>query len=190
MVGSGICSIDARSPWPLARTWPVSTMRVLDNTRMFDTWTNAAPGSPSIKVAFANLSISTAPLRQVLNCIPEPFHAPTARSHPILSVFCQAFAVTRQVVDRFSEFNVKGQKLYLSVCMDLYNGEIIAHQMARRSSLRAGFQHAAGSALADRVHRGTNRSLGPRLAPQDAALLNDACAAWGQAMHEPQGQLL
>ena len=31
-----------------------------------------------------------------------------------------------------TEFNVNGQKLYLSACMDLYNGEIIAHQMARR----------------------------------------------------------
>jgi transposase InsO family protein len=31
-----------------------------------------------------------------------------------------------------TEFNVHGQKLYLSACMDLYNGEIIAHRMARR----------------------------------------------------------
>ena len=31
-----------------------------------------------------------------------------------------------------TEFNVNGQKLYLSACMDLYNGEIIAHSMARR----------------------------------------------------------
>ena len=27
---------------------------------------------------------------------------------------------------------MNGQKLYLSACMDLYNGEIIAHSMARR----------------------------------------------------------
>ena len=31
-----------------------------------------------------------------------------------------------------TEFNVNRQKLYLSACMDLYNGEIIAHRMARR----------------------------------------------------------
>ena len=31
-----------------------------------------------------------------------------------------------------TEFNVNGHKLYLSACMDLYNGEIIAHRMARR----------------------------------------------------------
>jgi putative transposase len=30
------------------------------------------------------------------------------------------------------EFNVNGNKLYLSACMDLYNGEIVAHPMARR----------------------------------------------------------
>lgn len=31
-----------------------------------------------------------------------------------------------------TEFNINGQKLYLSACMDLYNGEIVAHRMARR----------------------------------------------------------
>lgn len=30
------------------------------------------------------------------------------------------------------EFDVKGHKVYLSACVDLYNGEIIAHCMARR----------------------------------------------------------
>ncbi len=31
-----------------------------------------------------------------------------------------------------TEFSMNGQKLYLSACMDLYNGEIIAHRMAKR----------------------------------------------------------
>lgn len=31
-----------------------------------------------------------------------------------------------------TEFNLKGQKLYLSPILDLYNGEIIAYEMARR----------------------------------------------------------
>lgn len=31
-----------------------------------------------------------------------------------------------------TEFNVAGQKLYLSACMDLHNGEIVAYRMARR----------------------------------------------------------
>ena len=52
-----------------------------------------------------------------------------------------------------TEFNVKGHKLYLSACMDLYNGEIIAHQMARRpvfelvsSTLRAALSRIACTA--------------------------------------------
>jgi transposase InsO family protein len=39
-----------------------------------------------------------------------------------------------------TEFNVNGDKLYLSACMDLYNGEIVAHKMARHP---VGCQHAA-----------------------------------------------
>lgn len=35
-------------------------------------------------------------------------------------------------VTDITEFNVKGKKLYLSACMDLYNGEIVAQRMARR----------------------------------------------------------
>lgn len=34
-----------------------------------------------------------------------------------------------------TEFNVNRQKLYLSNCLDPYNGEIIAHQMAKRPVL-------------------------------------------------------
>ena len=30
-----------------------------------------------------------------------------------------------------TEFNVGGEKLYLSPIMDLYNGEIVAYQMSR-----------------------------------------------------------
>lgn len=44
-----------------------------------------------------------------------------------------------------TEFNVAGQKIYLSACMDLYNGEIIAHRMARRPvfELVSDTMHAA-----------------------------------------------
>lgn len=55
------------------------------------------------------------------------------------------------VID-ITEFNVAGQKLYLSACLDLYNGEIIAHQMARRpvcefvsSTLVAALSRSASS---------------------------------------------
>ena len=52
-----------------------------------------------------------------------------------------------------TEFSVNGHKLYLSACMDLYNGEIIAHRMARRpvfelvsSTLRAALSRTRGAA--------------------------------------------
>lgn len=45
--------------------------------------------------------------------------------------FC-ATAPNQKWATDVTEFNVNGQKLYLSACMDLYNGEIVAHCMARR----------------------------------------------------------
>ena len=44
----------------------------------------------------------------------------------------RATAPNQKWATDITEFNVSGQKLYLSACMDLYNGEIIAHRMARR----------------------------------------------------------
>ena len=41
-----------------------------------------------------------------------------------------AKAPNQKWVTDVTEFNVHGQKLYLSACMDLYNGEIIAYRMA------------------------------------------------------------
>ena len=43
-----------------------------------------------------------------------------------------ATAPNQKWVTDIAEFNVRGNKLYLSACMDLYNGEIISHRMARR----------------------------------------------------------
>ncbi len=45
--------------------------------------------------------------------------------------FC-ATAPNQKWVTDVTEFNVSGHKLYLSACMDLYNGEIVAYRMARR----------------------------------------------------------
>lgn len=44
----------------------------------------------------------------------------------------QAEQPNQKWVTDVTEFNVKGQKLYLSPVMDLYNGEILAYQTARR----------------------------------------------------------
>ena len=66
--------------------------------------------------------------------------------------FCAAAPNQKWVTD-VTEFNVNGHKLYLSACMDLYNGEIIAHKMARRpvfelvaSTLRAALSGTACTA--------------------------------------------
>ena len=44
-----------------------------------------------------------------------------------------------------TEFNVRGEKLYLSPVLDLYNGEIVAYQMSRRPTfeLVRGMLHKA-----------------------------------------------
>ena len=62
-----------------------------------------------------------------------------------------ATAPNQKWVTDITEFNVNGQKLYLSACMDLYNGEIIAHRMARRpvfelvaGTLRAALSQSKG----------------------------------------------
>lgn len=46
--------------------------------------------------------------------------------------FC-ATAPNQKWATDVTEFNVRGQKLYLSACMDLYCGEIVSYRMARRS---------------------------------------------------------
>jgi len=45
--------------------------------------------------------------------------------------FCAAAPNQKWVTD-VTEFNVSGNKLYLSACMDLCSGDIVAYQMVRR----------------------------------------------------------
>ena len=80
-----------------------------------------------------------------------------------------AAAPNQKWVTDITEFNVQGQKLYLSACMDLYNGEIIEHRMARRpvfelvsSTLRAVFARFKGAAgLIVHSDQGWQYKLGP-----------------------------
>ena len=60
-------------------------------------------------------------------------------------------APNQKWVTDVTEFNVNGQKLYLSACMNVYNGEIIAHRMATRPVLElvSGMLEAALSRLVD-----------------------------------------
>lgn len=85
------------------------------------------------------------------------------------NVLARDFSATspdQKWVTDITEFNVNGHKLYLSACMDLYNGEIIAHRMAMRPVLE--------------LVSGTLR----------AALSGDACPLRSHTKHESQRQLL
>ena len=64
--------------------------------------------------------------------------------------FCAAAPNQKWATD-ITEFKVNGHKLYLSACMDLYNGEIIAHRMAKGPvfELVSGMLEVALSQLGD-----------------------------------------
>jgi putative transposase len=103
--------------------------------------------------------------------------------------FC-ATAPNQKWATDITEFNVNGHKLYLSACMDLYNGEIIAHRMAKRPvfDLVCGMLEAALSRLGDTsgltVH--SDQGWHYKMQPYRAMLR----ASRGDTKHEPQGQLL
>ena len=50
--------------------------------------------------------------------------------------------VNQKWVTDVTEFNVHGDKLYLSACMDLYNREIHCASHGQASRVRAGLRHA------------------------------------------------
>ena len=64
-----------------------------------------------------------------------------------------ATAPNQNWVTNVTEFNVNGDKLYLSACMDLYNREIIAHRMARRPVFEL-VSGTLGAALSQSEHTG------------------------------------
>jgi putative transposase len=87
--------------------------------------------------------------------------------------FCATVSVQKWGTD-ITELNVKEHKLYLSACLDLYNGDIVAHRMARRPVfkrvsclLEAVFPRVAEAA-------GLMLYSDPGLALQDAAVPGNA----------------
>ena len=95
-------------------------------------------------------------LRAVIRAKKRSRHVPGISDAHVPNVlerdFCAAAPNHKWVTD-VTEFNVNGHKLYLSACMDLYNGEIVAYQMARRpvfelvsSTLRAALSRTACTA--------------------------------------------
>jgi len=74
-------------------------------------------------------------LRALARVKKRSWHVPGVSDAYVPNVLQRDFfakAPNQKWVTDVTEFNVNGQKLYLSACMDLYNSEIIAHRMARR----------------------------------------------------------
>ncbi len=89
-----------------------------------------------------------------------------------------------------TEFNVHGQKLHLSACMDLFNGEIIAYRMARRLVFDLVSDTLRETIARYKMYLRLDCAFGSRMALQDAAVPSDARASWRQAKHEWQRELL
>lgn len=74
-------------------------------------------------------------LRALIRAKKRSRHVPGVSDEHVPNVLQRDFCATapnQKWTTDVTEFNVNGHKLYLSACMDLYNGEIIAHRMARR----------------------------------------------------------
>ncbi|CDW92574.1 IS150 conserved protein InsB [Thiomonas sp. CB2] len=74
-------------------------------------------------------------LRALIRAKKRSRHVPGVSDAHVPNVLQRDFRATapnQKWVTDITEFNVHGHKLYLSACMDLYNGEIIAHRMAKR----------------------------------------------------------
>ena len=74
-------------------------------------------------------------LRALIRAKKRSRHDPGMSDVNVPNVLQRNFSATapnQKWATDITEFNVNGQKLYLSACIDLYNREIIAHRMARR----------------------------------------------------------
>ena len=74
-------------------------------------------------------------LRALIRAKKRSRHVPGTSDEHVPNVLQRDFcgsAPNRKWATDVTEFNVNGHKLYLSACMDLYNGEIVAYRMARR----------------------------------------------------------
>jgi transposase InsO family protein len=74
-------------------------------------------------------------LRALIRAKKRTRHVPGMSDAHVPNVLQRDFRATspnQKWATDVTEFNVNGQKLYLSACMDLYNGEIVSYCMARR----------------------------------------------------------
>ena len=77
------------------------------------------------------------------------------------------------------------RRMTAALCISM--AEPVNHKCVQRLMQKMGLRAVI---RAKKRYCGADRSLGPRLALQDATLSSDAWAAWSQAKHEPQGELL
>ena len=74
-------------------------------------------------------------LRALIRAKKRSRHVPGMSDAHVPNVLQRDFCATapnQKWVTDVTEFKVNNHKLYLSACMDLYNGEIVAYRMARR----------------------------------------------------------
>ena len=74
-------------------------------------------------------------LRALIRAKKRTRHVPGMGDAHVPNVLQRDFCATspnQKWATDITEFNVNGHKLYLSACMDLYNGEIVSYRMARR----------------------------------------------------------
>lgn len=74
-------------------------------------------------------------LRALIRAKKRSRHIPGMSDAHVSNVLRRDFRATapnQKWATDVTEFNVRGQKLYLSACMDLYCGEIVSYRMARR----------------------------------------------------------
>lgn len=74
-------------------------------------------------------------LRALIRAKKRSRHVPGMNDAHIANVLQRDFCATapnQKWATDITEFNLSGHKLYLSACMDLYSGEIVAYRMARR----------------------------------------------------------
>lgn len=66
---------------------------------------------------------------------PKKYHSFRGQQADVPNILARQFQAARpnqKWVTDVTEFNVRGEKLYLSSVMDLYNGEIVAYEMHTR----------------------------------------------------------
>ncbi len=87
--------------------------------------------------------------------------------HVAVNVLARDFEAERpnqKWVTDVTEFNVRGQKLYLSPVMDLYNGEIVAYANQPPAGVQARGQHAEKGIGAAAANGASRSALRPGLA--------------------------